>query len=331
LWEDVKMKKAFTLIELLVVIAIIAILAAMLMPALNRARYAARVSACQHNIHNVGLGLSMLRQAKGEEWPRAYYPDATDNQFCNVFGRLVGGGYIEDSAIFACPVKGSLIQTANIGTVTPLPTWWPAGLVEHGNYLDILCSGFGYDNGRIGKNANPAREIVADIVETAWRADSPEYTASGGTGQGTGVYTKPNHSIDSSANVLFVDNAVRTVEPQYVHATWKPDATNWPDLIRRGFVQNPRMDVGEKAGDTGVVPTRNGPDIAGGDDFDDMYLIDDPLLAQRFSMLNNDVFEQYGARTGDILAADDAAIAPERNQNHQTGWPQILTGVPTGF
>ena len=72
-------KRGFTLIELLVVIAIIAILAAILLPALARAREAARRTSCQNNLKQMGTVFKMYAGESRGDFPPVAYLDELDS------------------------------------------------------------------------------------------------------------------------------------------------------------------------------------------------------------------------------------------------------------
>jgi len=113
--EEREQSAGFTLIELLVVIAIIAILAAMLLPALARAKERAYTIQCNGNLHQIGIGMVLFADDNNGYYPKsggtipwdAANPSAETNGWTQ---QIIP--YVQNTNVFHCPAN--FVQPAGL-------------------------------------------------------------------------------------------------------------------------------------------------------------------------------------------------------------------------
>ena len=211
-------RKGFTLIELLVVVAIIAILAALLLPALSRARENARKIACMNNLKNLGIIIHMYILDYDE-----YIPPTRQ---ANISGApswsdlLIAAGYFRK-------LIGSA-GTKNYGDLNMLLcNSWPPKRYTVGYTARIYgyrrSSPFGYGVWvKLSKIKDPSNTwLIADSIDIS----SPARYQINEIGLSSGNY-RIHLRHNRTANFLFLDGSVRSFDENGVKSI-APGAVYW--------------------------------------------------------------------------------------------------------
>ena len=207
------MRKSFTLIELLVVIAIIAILAAMLLPALSKARERAIAIKCTSNQKNAVLTLSLYADDHDEFFPAPLTPYEGRNyswgrMLCTL--QYLSGDFSTFRGVLLCPLNQPTIDTwdYSYGIQKGLPELGNRGEYASDSYYHISRT----------KMANVASQapLGGDSIHTRdlYQANfiiTREPTHTGVRGLGVGGTRTLHMRHNQRANVFYIDGRVSTL------------------------------------------------------------------------------------------------------------------------